>query len=96
MDDVAGFPVGRPTDRILDLCAKSFVELMVSYEQNSEIRKRGSTKFQEFNWVAAKPIVDRIDELMAEHYGLTDIQLDFVKNYDIKIRVGAEDDSDEE
>ncbi len=96
MDDVAGFPVGRPTDRILDLCAKSFAELMVSYEQNSEIRKRGSTKFQEFNWVAAKPIVDQIDDLLAEHYGLTDIQLDFVKNYDIKIRVGADDDSDEE
>ena len=69
---------------------------MASYKRHSEIKKRGNTKFQEFNWVAAKPIVDKIDRILAEHYGLNDVQLDFVKNYDIKVRAGAEDHSEEE
>ncbi len=94
--DVAGFPVGKPADRVLDSCASLFAELMTSYQENSQIKSRGDTKFQEFDWKAAKPVVDRIDELLSAHYGLSELESDFIKNYDIKIRVGAEDDSDGE
>ncbi|GER86002.1 hypothetical protein KDW_01640 [Dictyobacter vulcani] len=36
----------------------------------------------------SKPIIDRIDELLAQHYGLTAEELDFIINYDIKYRMG--------
>ena len=44
----------------------------------------------------SKPIIDEIDKILAEHYGLTEEELDFIINYDIKYRMGkelAEDDN---
>ena len=36
----------------------------------------------------SKPIIDEIDELLAKHYGVTEEELDFIINYDIKYRMG--------
>ena len=36
------------------------------------------------------PIIDEIDRVLAEHYGFTDEELDFILNYDIKYRLGAD------
>ena len=38
----------------------------------------------------SKPIIDEIDKVLAKHYGLTDEELDFIINYDIKYRMGDE------
>ena len=35
------------------------------------------------------PIIDEIDGVLAEHYGFTDEELDFIINYDIKYRMGG-------
>jgi len=44
----------------------------------------------------SKPIIDEIDALLAVHYGLTEEELDFVINYDIKYRMGDELEGGEE
>ena len=36
----------------------------------------------------SKPILDEIDMVLAEHYGFTAEELDFIVNYDIKYRLG--------
>lgn len=38
----------------------------------------------------AKQMIDEIDAQLAEHYGFTADELDFVINYDFKYRVGME------
>ena len=38
----------------------------------------------------SKPIIDEIDKVLAEHYGFTEEELDFIINYDIKYRMGDE------
>ena len=38
----------------------------------------------------SKAIIDELDGLLARHYRLTEEQLDFVVNYDIKYRMGAD------
>ncbi|MBQ9693164.1 MAG: Eco57I restriction-modification methylase domain-containing protein [Kiritimatiellae bacterium] len=43
----------------------------------------------------SKPIIDEIDELLAQHYGFTEEELDFIINYDIKYRMGDELNTDE-
>jgi hypothetical protein len=43
-----------------------------------------------------KPIIDRIDSLLVQHYGFTHEELDFIINYDIKYRMGKELESGEE
>ena len=36
-------------------------------------------------------IIDEIDRSLAEHYGFTDEELDFIINYDIKYRMGQDE-----
>jgi hypothetical protein len=35
-------------------------------------------------------LIDKIDQVLSRHYALTDEELDFIINYDIKYRMGAE------
>ena len=51
-------------------------------------KKSGKVEYDQY-WVAgSKPIIDKIDELLAKHYGFTEEELDFIINYDIKYRMG--------
>jgi hypothetical protein len=38
----------------------------------------------------SKTIIDEIDQVLADHYGFSKEELDFIINYDIKYRLGAE------
>jgi hypothetical protein len=40
-------------------------------------------------------IIDEIDTVLAEHYGFTEEELDFIINYDIKYRMGKQNEEDE-
>ena len=51
-------------------------------------RITGTIAYEQFKPRVAKPIVDEIDRVLAEHYGFTDDELDFIINYDIKYRMG--------
>jgi hypothetical protein len=59
-------------------------------------RKDGSIQ-KEVNYVVSKskPIIDQIDCLLAQHYGFTHEELDFIINYDIKYRMGKELENEE-
>jgi hypothetical protein len=47
-------------------------------------------EFAEIDGISSKPIIDEIDRALARHYGLSDDELDFIINYDVKYRMGAE------
>ncbi|MYD35712.1 MAG: SAM-dependent methyltransferase [Dehalococcoidia bacterium] len=51
-------------------------------------RTTGRVEYDEFYMKLSKPIIDEIDAVLAEHYGFTDEELDFIINYDIKYRMG--------
>jgi hypothetical protein len=38
----------------------------------------------------SKPIIDEIDRALAQHYGFTAEEPDFILNYDIKYRMGRD------
>ena len=69
--------------------------LMDDLERNAEIRVRrradGSER-EEVNYLVGKSkgLIDQIDRLLAQHYGFTAEELDFIINYDIKYRMGRE------
>lgn len=95
--EIKGYPIN--IDKIessyvkqLDLCAEN---LMDDYRKNSKIKDTfyqasGKIKYQEFFPRNSKNLIDEIDKILAKHYGLTEIELDFIINYDIKYRMGAE------
>ena len=92
-DDVKTFPVGSPT---VETCRKTrdlFDSLMQDYRKNSVIRVRKDQEFQEFDQARSKPIIDEIDRVLAQHYGFTDEELDFIIHYDIKYRMGRDAES---
>ncbi len=71
-------------------------ELMDNFNKNSNIKieKRNKGKdtiqFQQFFARYSKHIIDEIDTVLAQHYGFTEAELDFIINYDIKYRMGKE------
>jgi hypothetical protein len=59
-------------------------------------KQTGETQTQSFKISLSKPIIDEIDTVLAEHYGFTAEELDFIINYDIKYRMGKEMENGEE
>jgi hypothetical protein len=91
--DALNIPV--PTAAIDDQYQKLSLELLKSYEEHSEIQvktARNGMEVSEKQYFPqkSKPIIDAIDRVLAQHYGFTEDELDFIINYDIKYRVGKE------
>ena len=68
-------------------------ELMEDYRyhatrKETTYKTTGKVVYDEFYPRRSKSIIDKIDRLLAQHYGFTDEELDFIINYDIKYRMG--------
>ena len=90
--DLQNFPVPQSALEDAEL-ARLGEEYLADLRRNSEmmVRKQkstGRTETQTFKIQKSKPIIDKIDRVLAEHYGFTDEELDFIINYDIKYRLG--------
>jgi len=59
-----------------------------------EQRQTGHTETQLFKIQKSKPIIDEIDRALAKHYGFAEEELDFIINYDIKYRMGKDNEGD--
>lgn len=97
--DIQSFRVNEALLRDPEL-AQIGQEYMDDLERNSvmltrEQKQTGTTQTQSFKIQKSKPIIDKIDQIIARHFGFSDTELDFIVNYDIKYRMGAnEDDAD--
>jgi hypothetical protein len=92
---IQNFPAGLDTinPNILEKLSTLGEELMDDMKSNAvrrvaESKKTGRVKYDEFWPRYSKSIIDTIDYTLATHYGLTDEEIDFVVNYDIKYRMG--------
>jgi hypothetical protein len=68
------------------LCA----ELMENYQDHARHLRRGTTGSYTIYARKAKAIIDRIDAVLARHYGFNDEELTFLRNYDIRYRMRSE------
>lgn len=89
--EIKPFPIGNINLSLLDDVSK---ELEDSYKKNRVIKNRDYdgkiTYYEEYYPAKSKAIIDKIDTLLAKHYGFTEEELDFIINYDIKYRMGTE------
>jgi hypothetical protein len=72
-------------------------ELMESYQRHSKIKKTtyqasGHVEYQEFFPKKSKHIIDKIDDVLADHYDLSPEQKNFIKQFDEKFRMGEEEE----
>ena len=77
----------------LELLANISHNLMADIRANSRLQKiryqkMGTLQIQSTYPRLSKSIINKIDHVLAEHYGFTDEELDFIINYDIKYRMG--------
>ena len=63
-------------------------QYLVQLSTTSRIMHKSGLEIETFDYGACKSIADEIDRVLAEHYGFTDKELDFIINYDIKYRMG--------
>lgn len=89
---VAGFPVPERLLQNSDLIGLG-EGLQASLTANAErktIRTRDGSgiAYAEFFASRSKLVLDQIDGVLAQHYGFTAEELDFIVNYDIKYRMG--------
>jgi hypothetical protein len=98
--EIFSFPIGlekMSEDVKTNLSAQA--KLLMSDFQNKAGRKvanyktTGRVEYDEFYPSLSKPIIDEIDRVLAQHYGFTEEELDFIINYDIKYRMGRDAES---
>ena len=85
-------------DSVKKLLTELGHKLQKDYQRNSSLIERQYSsrgrsflmKKQHFYLKYSKAIIDEIDKVLAEHYGFTEEELDFIINYDIKYRMGKE------
>lgn len=98
--DITNFPLRTSAlqDRELRMVATAYLR---DLRRNSVMlvrhqKQTGRTKTQSFKVQKSKPIIDRLDAILARHYGLSEKELDFIRNYDIKYRMGQDEAEDAE
>ena len=96
--NIVSFPISyekytpQMRDKAKDYCER----LMSSYRSNSEILEtngvNGKTNLQLFRPSKNKAIIDEIEDLIGEIYGFTSDEVDFLKKYDLRFRMGEEEE----
>ncbi len=93
-----GFTVHN--DEIEDTLIELSKELADDMQKKSKRRiyhyaTSGKVEYDEFYMKKSKDIIDKIDMALGKHYGLSDIELDYIINYELKYRIGVSDVEEE-
>ncbi len=86
-----GFRFTYPEDKmIVSALSKQCKRLMEDFRKHAKHLKRGETGSYTIYARKSKQILDDIDRILAQLYGLSSSELDFILHYDIKYRMGSE------
>lgn len=98
--DIQSFPVSKAlldsseVTRISKAYLKDLVKNSTMLVRQQ--RQTGRTETQSFKIQKSKPLIDEIDRTIAACYGLNGGELDFIVNYDVKFRLGSDEDGPDE
>ncbi len=72
-------------------------KLILDIDSNKEIsitnsKTRGQVETVLFKVLKSKPVIDEIDSVLAQHYGFTNEEKNFIINYDLRFRMGGEEE----
>jgi len=85
-----GFRFSYPQDpALLAALREHSAQLMTDFRKHARHLKRRKTGSYTIYAGKSKAIIDGIDRLLAQHYGFTSEELDFILNYDIKYRMST-------
>jgi len=96
--DVLEFPLDLATlsaATTADFVAAS-ARVANGFAQHTSQRRKSGLLIDSIDAKACKSVLDDIDQVLAKHYGFTEGELDYVRNYDIKFRMGADTEGEDE
>ncbi|MCF8302144.1 MAG: Eco57I restriction-modification methylase domain-containing protein [Bacteroidales bacterium] len=90
---------GLPLDKLSENINEKLVEIYSKYlkdiEKNANVRQTTKYKniesFKEYKIGKSKPIIDQIDDIIGQLYGLNKTEVDFIKNYEVQFRLQYEE-----
>lgn len=90
--DLNEFPINLAESDL----AKLELRLMNSYKKHKQIKNKvskqtGNVTYEEYYPRLSKDVIDQIDDQLAQTFNLNEFELDFIKNYDIKYRLGIDE-----
>lgn len=93
--DVLNFPLGDLPASTKKTLASRCAALMKDLQKHSRRRvynyeTSGRVEYDEFYPKHSKECIDEIDSVLGVHYGLTDSEIDWLLNFDVKYRLGRE------
>jgi hypothetical protein len=101
--EIRSFPIGiEKMPKALKVCLSELTEkLMLDFKHHANRKEcyyktTGKVIYDEFYPKCSKSTIDEIDHVLAKHYNFKDEELDFIINYDIKYRMGADEGGNEE
>lgn len=90
---IGNFPFDYNQNEDYEHLIRAVNALMIDLKSKTNRKKAnykstGQVEYDEYFPKKSKPFIDCIDVILAEHYGFTEAELDFIINYDIKYRMG--------
>ena len=89
-------------DNNTDIKLKQLIDdLMIDLEKNAWLKQAfykttGSVEYKEYYPKLSKALIEDITEVICKEYSLNDAEIDFILNYDAKIRNGKSKEEEQE
>lgn len=95
--EIDNFPLSLETidpalkSKLVELCDELMVDFdKHKYRRSAHYKATGDVEYDEYYPKYSKNVIDKIDMVLALHFGLTEAEYDYLINYDIKYRMGDE------
>lgn len=95
--ELESFPVPELCAEDIEYLSNLYQVYLKDIEDNANIRTTSGsssykvTQFKEYKIGKSKAIIDKIDDYIGPLYGLSQEEIDFIKNYEIDIRLGDDE-----
>ncbi len=91
-----GLPKSLSTDNELKALSQRIEEDYTKKAKTITMNNKltGKVELESMSPARSKDLIDEIDRALAPHYGFTEEELDSIINYDIKYRLGADDEEE--
>ena len=76
-------------DELYDKYLKD-IEINANIRESTGASSYNVDSFKEYKIVRSKSIIDEIDDYIGPLYGLTQEEIDFIKNYELEFRMAGE------
>lgn len=94
--EIENFPIPNMSQPILDKLNTLYALYLDDIERNANIRQSSGNStynvdtFKEYKIVKSKHIIDEIDDVLGPIYGLTQEEINYIKNYELEFRMAGD------